>query len=186
MIVPLKQSQKRGRWWKLLAIGFLALILNAIVYLLLPPEVTIKLGRLGYVGAFVVAGLANATVFIPVPYYPIIARLAEVLNVWGVVVAAALGSAVGESVAFFLGRTGHHEIQATRINGWIQRQMRQPWRAALVLFALSAPPNPAFDVAGLVAGALGIPFWLFFTTVFLGRIIRMSLVAFAGLTLDWF
>jgi membrane protein YqaA with SNARE-associated domain len=132
-----------------------------------------------------VALIANATVFIPVPYYPIIARLAQVLNVWGIILAAAAGSAIGESVAFFVGRSGRRVVQESRINNWLQRQMRHPWRAGVVLFAFSAPPNPAFDVAGLIAGAFGVPLWLFLISVFLGRIVRMSLVAFAGVWFDW-
>lgn len=181
-----KVTRKRWRRWLLpLLIGFVALVLNVVVYFLLPPEVISHLGRLGYVGAFVVAAFANATVIVPVPYYPVIARLAQALNVWGVIVAAAAGSAIGESVAYFVGRSGHRVVKESRASSWIERQMRQPWRAAIVLFAISAPPNPAFDVAGLLAGALGVPLWLFLVSVFLGRMIRMGLVAFAGLTFDW-
>jgi membrane protein YqaA with SNARE-associated domain len=173
------------RWLLSIVIGAAALVLNVLAYLLLPPELVVHLGRLGYVGAFVMAGIANASVILPVPYYPVIARLAQALNVWGVILAAAAGSALGESVAFFVGRTGRGAVKQSRINGWMQRQIRHPWRAGLVLFALSAPPNPAFDFAGLLAGALGVPLWLFLVSVFLGRIVRMSLVAFAGLALEW-
>lgn len=183
---PERVTRKRWRRWLLpLLIGFAALVLNAVVYLLLPPELVSRIGRLGYVGAFVAAAFANATVIIPVPYYPVIARLAQALNVWGVIIAAAAGSAIGELVAYFVGRSGHSAVEETRAGGWVRRQMRKPWRTALVLFALSAPPNPAFDIAGLMAGALGIPLWLFLPSVFLGRIVRMTLVAFAGLTFDW-
>jgi membrane protein YqaA with SNARE-associated domain len=132
------------------------------------------------------AAVANATILIPVPYYPVIARLAQALNVWGVILAAAAGSALGESVAYFVGRSGKGVVQHSSFSDWIQRQMRNKWRAALVLFLLSAPPNPAFDVAGLLAGAFGLPLWVFLISVFLGRIIRMGLVAFAGLTLNGF
>ena len=178
------RKKRRGLWLSI-AIGFAALVLNVIAYVMLPNDVVAHLGRLGYLGAFVVAAIANATVFIPVPYYPVIARLAQVLNVWGIILAAAAGSALGETVAYLVGRTGRSAVQQTRINNWMQRQMRHPWRAGVVLFAFSAPPNPAFDVAGLLAGAFGVPLWLFLVSVFLGRIVRMSLVAFAGLAFDW-
>jgi membrane protein YqaA with SNARE-associated domain len=181
-------QKKTGVWhlWRVpILIGLIALILNVAVYLLLPDRFVARLGMFGYLGAFVVAAIANATVLIPVPYYPVIARLAQVLNVWGVIIAAAAGSTIGESVAFFVGRTGKGVVEQTKISDWIQRQIRHPWRAALVLFGLSAPPNPAFDIGGLLAGAFGIPLWLFLVSVFFGRIIRMSLVAFVGLRFDW-
>lgn len=166
-------------------IGTAAIMFNVMAYILLPPEVVAKLGGFGYLSAFVIAGIANATVLVPVPYYPVIARLGQVLNVWGVIIAAAAGSTLGETVAFLVGRSGHGAVEETRVNGWIERQMRRPWRAGVILFALSAPPNPAFDVAGLFAGALGVPLWLFLASVFLGRVIRMGLVTFAGITLEW-
>jgi membrane protein YqaA with SNARE-associated domain len=182
-----QNAKKRRRIvWLSVAVAFVALVLNVIVYVMLPNEVVLRFGRIGYLGAFIVAAIANATVFIPVPYYPVIARLAQVLNVWGVILAAAAGSALGESVAFFVGRSGRRAVQQTQINHWMQRQMQHPWRAGVVLFAFSALPNPAFDVAGLIAGAFGVPLWLFLAAVFLGRIIRMSLVVFAGLAFDWF
>lgn len=174
------------RWWKPISIGFAAIVLNVLAYYVLPPRFVHRLGFMGYLGAFVVAAIANATVLVPVPYYPVIARLAQVLNVWGVIIAAAAGSALGESVAYLVGRSGKEIMQETRVSGWMQRQMRHPWRAWLVLFALAAPPNPAFDVVGLLAGALDIPLWLFLSSVFLGRIIRMSLVAFGGIMLEGF
>jgi membrane protein YqaA with SNARE-associated domain len=174
------------RWLLPILVGAVALVLNVVAYLLLSPRLVAHLGRFGYVGAFAMAAIANATILIPVPYYPVIARLAQALNVWGIILAAAAGSALGETVAYFVGRSGKGVVQHSSINDWIQRQMRNKWRAALVLFLLSAPPNPAFDVAGLLAGAFGLPLWVFLISVFLGRIIRMGLVAFAGLTLNGF
>ena len=61
-----------------------------------------------------------------------------------VILAGALGSALGESVAFFVGRSGRGAVEDTRFYRWVQHQMRHPWRAFVVLFGLSAPPNPAF------------------------------------------
>jgi membrane protein YqaA with SNARE-associated domain len=111
-----------------------------------------------------------------------IARLAQTLDIWGVILAAAAGSAIGESTAFLVGRSGKGIVQRSTMNDWIQKQMRHRWRAPIVLFALSAPPNPVFDVSGLLAGAFDVPLWLFLVAVFSGRIIRMTLVAFAGLS----
>lgn len=174
---------ERNRWLQPVLVGSGAIALNVLAYILLPPHLLERMGTFGYVSAFGVAALANASVIIPVPYFPVIVRLAQVFNVWGVVVAAAAGSALGELVAFMVGRAGQGTAEQTRFYRWVHRQMTHPLRTMLVLFLLSAPPNPAFDVAGLLAGALGLPIWMFLLPVFLGRIIRMALVAWAGVRL---
>jgi membrane protein YqaA with SNARE-associated domain len=74
-------------------------------------------------------------------------------------------------------------MERTSFYEWVHRQMQHPWRAPLVLFLLSAPPNPFFDVAGIIAGAVGIPVWVFAISVFLARIVRMGLVVVLGYTL---
>jgi membrane protein YqaA with SNARE-associated domain len=133
---------------------------------------------------FLVTLIANATVIIPVPYPALIASVAaQSDNLAAVIVAGALGSTLGESVAFFVGRSGRGVIADTRFYRWVQAQMRHPWRAFAALFGLSAPPNPAFDVAGLAAGALGLPYWLFFSAVFLGRVVRVGVFVLVGLQL---
>src|SRR5262245_57128357 len=168
------------QWVRPVVIGLIAIALNVAAYFLIPQDFVRRLGSFGYLGVFIVTAVANATVVVPVPYYGLIARLAHERNLVGVVLAGALGSAIGESVEFFVGRSGRGVVEETRFYQWVQQQLQHPWRAFVVLFLLAAPPNPAFDVAGLTAGALGLPFWLFFVAVFLGRIIRVGLIALVG------
>jgi len=169
-------------------IGLAALLLNVGLFLLLGTRVArgwiAALGHYTYLGVFLVTLIANATVIIPVPYPALVASVAaQSDNLAAVIVAGALGSTLGESVAFFVGRSGRGVITDTRFYRWVQAQMRHPWRAFAALFGLSAPPNPAFDVAGLAAGALGLPYWLFFSAVFLGRVVRMGVFVLVGLQL---
>lgn len=171
-------------WLRPLLIGLAVGVANIAVFLLLPPELLERLGNFGYLGAFVSAAFANATVLVPVPYYPLLIRLGQAFDPWGVVVAAAAGSVVGELVAYYVGRSGRQAVEETAFYLWVQRQLSKPWRAPLVLFALSAPPNPLFDVAGLLAGALGVPLWIYMISTFLGRLVRMAIVVFVGLGLD--
>lgn len=171
-------------WLRPLLIGLAVGAANIAVFLLLPPELLERLGNFGYLGAFVSAAFANATVIVPVPYYPLLIRLGQAFDPWGIVLAAAAGSVIGELVAYFVGRSGRQAVEETRFYRWVQRQLSHPWRAPVVLFALSAPPNPLFDVAGLLAGALGIPLWIYVTSTFLGRIVRMAIVVFIGLGID--
>ena len=179
---PISAAERRRRMLRPALIGLVALIFNIAVYLL--PIDYSAFGNYAYLGVFLITAIANATVIVPVPYIPLVARVAaQTDNVGLVILAGALGSALGESVAFFVGRSGRGAVETTRFYMWVQRQLRHPWRAFVVLFLLAAPPNPAFDVAGLTAGALGLPYWLFISAVFLGRIVRIGLIALAGLKL---
>src|SRR4051812_29049106 len=186
--LPATPAERRRRMLRPALIGLVALLFNIGLFLWLGTSAArdwvATLGGYTYLGVFLITAIANATVIIPVPYLAIIASIAAHSDNLGLVIlAGALGSALGESVAFFVGRSGRGVVEDTHFYRWVQRQMRHPWRAFAVLFGLSAPPNPAFDVAGLAAGALGLPYWLFFSAVFLGRIIRIGLIALVGLQL---
>ncbi|MFN8566869.1 MAG: VTT domain-containing protein [Kouleothrix sp.] len=173
---------KRRALVRALAFGALAVLLNVAAYYLLPPDLVRRLGAFSYLGVFLITLLANATTIVPTPYIPIVACMAaQSDNLPLLIVAGALGSALGESVAFFIGRSGRAMFEETRFYLWDHRQLQHPWRAFAVLFVLSAPPNPTFDVAGLAAGALDVPYWLFFTAVFLSRMIRIAIIAGLGI-----
>lgn len=160
---------------KIIAVLLVLVALNVGV-LLLPIDYR-RLGDLAYAGAFLVALIANAAIALPIPYLPVLARMAmELEHPWLIAALAALGSALGESVPYVIGRT-----QTTFVT-------RHPWypriaaliadrrRAGLILAALAAPLNPIFDIAGLVAGTIGMPFPLFFVAVLAGRLVRFGVI----------
>jgi membrane protein YqaA with SNARE-associated domain len=171
--------QKRS-WMRPVLVVAIAIVLNIIAYLMIPPDLAYRLGSLGYIGVFLITLISNATIVVPIPYFGLVAALSPGLSMVGVGIAGALGSVIGESVGFFVGRSGRGVVEQTRFYRWVQRQLEHPWRAFVVLFALSAPPNPAFDVAGLTAGAMGLPYWIFLSAVFLARLVRFGIVAFVG------
>jgi len=175
VITPQKRS-----WIRPMLVAAIAIALNIIAYLIIPPDLAYRLGSLGYIGVFLITLISNATIVVPIPYFGLVAALSPGLSMVGVGIAGALGSVIGESVGFFVGRSGRGVVEQTRFYRWVQRQLEHPWRAFVVLFALSAPPNPAFDVAGLTAGAMGLPYWIFLSAVFLARLVRFGIVAFFG------
>jgi membrane protein YqaA with SNARE-associated domain len=177
-----EQSPKPARLWlRPVLIGLILVAINIVIYLLLPDDLEARIGNFGYLSAFLSALLANASVVIPVPYYPLLIRLGQSFDPIWVTLLAAAGSTIGELTAFYVGRSGRGAVENTRFYRWTQEQLSHRWRAPLTLFGLSAVPNPAFDVAGLLAGAMGIPLWMFVVTVFPGRIIRMGTVIAFGL-----
>lgn len=155
----------------------IAVFLFNLTLFLIPVDYS-ALGGLAYPGAFLLTFVANAAVVVPVPYVPIIAHMATSADsVYVVVFLAALGSALGETVAFFVGRV---EKELFTGHPWFERIryfFRYEWRAALFLFLFAIPLNPVFDAGGLGAGALGIRFRAFFFPVLLGRIVRFAIIA---------
>ena len=157
--------------------AIVAVFLFNLMLFLLPIDYA-ALGGLAYPGAFLLTFVANAAVVVPVPYVPIIAHMATSADsVAVVVILAALGSALGEAVAFFVGRV---EKDLFAGHPWFQRLrsfFRYEWRAAIFLFLFAIPLNPVFDAGGLGAGALGIRFRTFFVPVLLGRMVRFAIIA---------
>ena len=53
-------------------------------------------------------------------------------------------------------------------------------RGLLTIAVLAAIPNPAFDLAGIAAGALRLPLWKFLVGCAIGGIIKNTVFALAG------
>jgi membrane protein DedA with SNARE-associated domain len=48
-----------------------------------------------------------------------------------------------------------------------------------VIFVMSLIPNPVFDIAGITAGMMRIPFWMFLIAAWAGNVLKATLVALA-------
>ena len=168
------------RWLAIGGMVVLFIAVNVACYLL-PIDYTF-LGNYTFAGVFVVTALATATIVVPVPYIPILMRIAEQQQsptaLLMIALAAGLGSVVGEISGYLVGRAGRSAFATSRFSQWVAVQMQHPVRSFVALFALSAPPNPLFDVAGMAAGTFGVPFGWFALAVFLGRFVRMAGILF--------
>jgi membrane protein YqaA with SNARE-associated domain len=151
---------------------------------LVPSEEAEDLKNYGYLGAFVVALISSATVVLPVPGIVVIFLLGEFLNPVLLGLVAGVGSALGEITGYMAGFSGQAVLEKSRyyprLEGWVKR------RGSIVILVLSFVPNPFFDVAGAIAGALRFPLWKFLLMCFLGKSLRYMLIAYAGArTIDW-
>ena len=171
-------ARQTTRTQKIVAV--VAVVAMNIALLLAPIDYSALRG-LAYPGAFLITLIANAAIVLPVPYIPILMHIARTADSVALVIGlAALGSALGEAVAFGVGRVekdlldGHPWFE--RLRGFFSRERR----AFFFLLFFAMPLNPVFDVGGFGAGALGVSFRTFFTAVLLGRIVRFSLVAYLG------
>jgi len=139
----------------------------------------------GYPGIFIVALLANATVFLPAPGVAVVFASGSIFNPLGVAFAAGTGGAIGELSGYLAGFSGQAVVERTaiydRIFPWINKY------GLWTVLVLSAIPNPFFDIAGVASGIAKIPILRFLFACWIGQIIKMGLFAYAGYySLNWF
>jgi membrane protein YqaA with SNARE-associated domain len=132
----------------------------------------------GYLGAFLIPLFCCATIIVPVPGLIVVFTLGAVLDPLLVGLVSGIGGTIGEMSGYLLGYSGHAAIKNISLYQRVEHSM-QRW-GALPLFILALIPNPLFDVAGAVAGALRFPLWKFLVYSGAGRIIKHTFVAFAG------
>ena len=139
-----------------------------------------RLAIYGYPGIFLISFLAYATVLLPAPGVAVVFAMGAIFHPVGVAIAAASGAALGESVGYLAGFSGQGVAERAdiyeRLTGWMQKN------GPLTILLLAAIPNPFFDLAGLVAGALKMPYLRFLLWCWLGQLIKMLLFAYLGNT----
>jgi membrane protein DedA with SNARE-associated domain len=137
-----------------------------------------KFAEYRYLGVFLIALLANATVFLPAPGVAIVFAMGSMLNPLGVALAAGAGGALGELTGYLAGFSGQAVVEKkaayARIQPWVQK-----WGGWAVL-VLAAIPNPFFDLTGIAAGTLKMPVWKFLLFCWVGQTIKMAAFAYAG------
>ncbi len=160
--------------WLALAIGISAAVLFGATYF---QEDLLAIGRIGLLGLFVLSVIGNATVLIPAPVFVVACAAGPLYGALAVAVVAGAGSALGEMTGYMAGYGGTAIVP----QGKIYRRLRWLMRryGALVLFVLSAVPNPFFDVGGMLAGVLKMPPLVFLLATFAGKAVRLGLTAFA-------
>jgi uncharacterized membrane protein YdjX (TVP38/TMEM64 family) len=132
----------------------------------------------GYVAVFVATLISNATVILPLPGLAITAVMAGILNPWLVGLVGGVAQALGELTGYMAGYSSQTWVDENPTYDRLARWMRQ--RGLLTVAALAAIPNPAFDLAGIAAGALRLPVWKFLLGCIIGGIIKNTTVALAG------
>ena len=140
---------------------------------------------LGYVGVFIFTFLGAATIFLPSASSLVVIGAGAWLNPFLVGIVAGTATALGEFTGYAIGYQGGEFLERRsrlfqRAKGWMDR------RGSITLFILSIVPNPAFDAAGLAAGASKFPIKRFFAIVWTGKTIQAIVGAYIGeRTWDW-
>jgi membrane protein YqaA with SNARE-associated domain len=159
------------------AFAFLAVIALSVLIVLYGNRLA-ALGAYGYPGLFLLNLLASSTLILPAPGLALALAAGATMNPYLVGLAVGTGSAVGELTGYIAGASGRGMVEGDpnypRVSRWMAK------KGLLVLFVLSIVPNPIFDVAGIVAGAMRIPVWKFLAVTAIGKVIKSTLVALAG------
>ena len=141
---------------------------------------------LGYVGVFIFTFLGAATIFLPSASSLVVIGAGAWLNPFLVGIVAGVAATLGEITGYAIGYEGGELLEKrsrlfARAKNWMER------RGSITLFVLSIVPNPAFDAAGLAAGAIKFPLKRFLAIVWAGKTIQAIVGAFLGSqTWGWF
>lgn len=139
------------------------------------------LGHWGYVGLFLVAFLASAAMFAPVPGLIVLAASAKVMDPLASAMIFATGAALGELSGYLVGMTGRGAVQKSKWHERMEYYMKK--YGGVTIAVLGFFPNVLIDVAGMVAGALKMPWYYFLFWVFVGKVPKCLLITFG---VSWF
>ncbi len=150
------------------------------------------ISQYGLLGLLIGEALANATVFLPMPFDIIIVIVGSapsllglentLLSILAIGLFAGIGSAFGESTSYILGATGVESVKKLsrkEFRRLAEFKKKINKSGMIVIFLASFTPFP-FDVVGIAAGMIKYNFSRFFAAMLLGKIIRCLLLAAAG------
>jgi uncharacterized membrane protein YdjX (TVP38/TMEM64 family) len=169
-------------WLKKRIAGIFGLLLTVAIVLAIvlcykhDPDIFKKLQGYGYLGAFVISVVLNATIIFPVSNMALMIAIGVTMpQPWLVGVLGGIAAGIGEMTGYLAGRSGRDIVAKNkiyaRVEGWVKK-----W-GWLAVFVLSIFPL-AFDVVGIIAGATRMPVWRFFLACLLGRMIVYTFVIY--------
>lgn len=161
---------------RIVALIFVIAITVYIIYM--PEEQAEQLESYGYLGIFLISILANATVIIPAPGLVIVFSMGAKFAPLLVGIAAGLGATIGELSGYLAGFSGQAVIEDQKRYDQLVRWMQK--NGPLTIAVLAFIPNPLFDLAGMVAGALKMKVHKFLFFALIGKVLKMILFAYAG------
>lgn len=159
---------------------FLLLMTAGTIWLAFNPEWVLRFRGLGYGGAFFLNLIASASIFLPIPGLPLSMAMGTALNPYLLGIVSGLGSAVGELSGYAAGASGRTlvlsggSVHSARIEYYTRRY------GSWTIFVVAALPIPLFDAAGVVAGAIRMPLWLFFMATAAGKILKYTIAILLG------
>ncbi|MBV7332255.1 VTT domain-containing protein [Chloroflexi bacterium TSY] len=185
LIFVQQEPQEPTHWWKQSAqrwfgILFVVTITVFSFFLALNPKWIAWAGEWGYVGAFLISLIASATIVLPAPGIAVVIAMGSALEPYILGIVSGIGSAFGELTGYIAGASGRAlvpDAQRSRVE-WLQKHTET--YGPLLLLALAAIPFPLFDLAGIVAGALGMRIISFLGAISIGKSIKYIILILLG------
>lgn len=185
---PAKEVEAGKRTWlkkRLVPLLFLLLAIGISVGLFVfaqrDPEKVKQFANYGYLGAFIVSIISNATIILPVPGILAFVPLVNTLNPALLALAGATGGIIGETTSYMAGyggrgiiRDGPQRRMYDRTERWLKK-----W-GVWAIFIFAAAPFLLFDIAGMVAGVLRLPLWKFLLAGWAGKTLKYIALAYAA------
>ncbi len=169
---------KPGTKQKIINIGIIVSVIALSIVLYLFRDRVRSLGNLGYLGLFLIGLISNASIIAPVPGLIVLFTVSVILNPFWSALVYGIGSGLGEITGYLVGFSGKGIIEHQKYYPRLENWMKKFGGFTIILLALV--PNFLFDVAGMVAGALKMPWYQFLIFVWLGRIPRCLLITYGG------
>ena len=177
-------SKRSNVWTNILRFLALLAVIAITIFVYSIRDRVQEFAAYGYPGIFLIALMANATVFLPAPGVAVVFAMGSIFHPLGVALAAGTGGALGELSGYLAGFSGQAVIENTniydRIHPWVVKY------GGWAILVLSAIPNPFFDIAGVAAGITKMSLRRFLVACWIGQLIKMAMFAYAGFySLDW-
>lgn len=133
----------------------------------------------GYLGLFFVEVLFTGSVLIPLAADPLVFIAGGIMNPFVVGIITGVAAAIGECVAYFVGKEGKYVLNNKR-KKWLKKAhiwFKKHGFIMLPIFAFT--PLPC-DVIGIVCGMINYDLKRFFLGMLIGKIPRTLLLSYAG------
>lgn len=177
-----KKTPQKHR--KALAAGIFILATLLMFVPLFAKSVLSHFESLGLVSIFFINFISSATIFLPTPGIVSVAVGGNLYNPLAVAFLAAAGSALGEGVGFLFGYSSKEILNHKRHKLFFHLFHFIFKKYATYIIPLVAfIPNPLIDGLGIFAGMADYPPRKYLFLVFLGRLARNILIAYAGFML---
>lgn len=181
---------KDGKWKRLcvkvIPVLLILVIVTITAYLFLyfrhNPDKIEELEHYGYLGAFIIALISTASVFLPTPGFLILVALGTVFNPILIGLTGALGGALGETTGYILGYSGRIAIKSNKTYARAELWMKK--RGFWAVFLVSLIPILPIDLISIAAGALRYALWKLLLACFFGKAV-IYIVLIQASALGW-